>query len=165
MDELGQTPVFRISFVLTKIDTEDFNRTEVSKRINLIPSNTSGPVMSKGKFVCSPEIQEGSNDFIGLTILPSSQAPYPIMKHAYWEISLPEIACWTFEEALSQFVSLLQDKSGEIIKICEDFDLRADFLVRVFGELNYMPEIRLTPKSLTFLASINSSIEFAFYVD
>jgi len=158
-------PQIRPIFSLTKKDVEDFDRDAVTHRLAIVPSETSEPKLSKGTVNCGSNIQEISNEFIGLTILPAPSPPYQMMKHAHWSIQLPKIECWDLEEPLQKIEQILCGAEMEVRNVCEEYHLRADLILRVFAESNNMPELTIPSSSVSFWASMGVSIGFDFYLD
>lgn len=165
MRDSDYAPQIRPIFSLTKKDVEDFDRDAVTHRLAIVPSETSEPKLSKGTVKCGPNIQEISNEFIGLTILPAPAPPYQMIKHAHWSIELPKIESWCLEEPLQKVEQILYGTETEVRSVCDEYNLRADLILRVFAESNNMPELTIPSKSVSFWASMGVSIGFDFYLD
>ena len=158
-------PLLRPVFSLTKKDLDDFDREEVTHLLLITPTETSSPMLSKGKVVCGPNIQEISNELTGLTILPAVAPPYQMIKHAYWSIEMPKIESWCLEKPLKQLEHIFFGKESEVLHVCKKYNLSADLIVRVFAESNNMPELTIPSSSVSFWASMGVSIGFDFYFD
>lgn len=158
-------PQIRPIFSLTKKDVEDFDRDAVTHRLSIVPTETSGPKLSKGTVNCGPNIQEISKEFIGLSILPAPAPPYQMIKHAHWSIELPKIKCWDLEEPLQKVEQILYGTGTEVRSVCDEYNLRADLILRVFAESNNMAELTIPSSSVSFWASMGASIGFDFYLD
>lgn len=158
-------PLLRPIFLLTKKDIEDFDRDAVTQLLRLTPTDTRGPELSKGKIMCGPNIQEISSEMIGETIIPAPAPPYQSILHAYWTIELSKIPSWGLEEPLQQLEQMLRGKEAEICRVCEDYNLTADLIVRVFAESFNMPDLTIPNESVSFWASIGATIGFDFYLD
>lgn len=158
-------PKIRLLFLLTKKDCADFDRDDVTQRLCIIPSKASAPTLSKGRLSCDADIREIEREISGLTILPAASPPYQMLKHAYWSVELPKIECWELDEPLQKLEHILLGKESEVLHVCEDYNLSADLIVRVFAESNNMPDITIPCSSVSFWASMGVSIGFDFYLD
>ena len=158
-------PQIRPIFSLTNKDVEDFDRDAVTRRLAISPSETSEPKLSKGTVNCGPNIQEISKEFIGLSILPAPAPPYQMIKQAQWTIELPKIKGWDLEKPLQEIEQILDGTGTEVRSICDEYNLRADLILRVFAESSNMPELTIPSSSVSFWASMGVSIGFDFYLD
>ena len=162
---MNSIPQIRLIFVLTKKDSSDFDRDSVTRHLCINPSKTSAPIVSKGRLNCDVKIPEIEKEFSGLTILSSDSPPYKMIKHSYWSIELPKIESWDLRTPLQQLEKILIGKEHEILKVCRDYDLNADLIVRIFAKSQNMPELTISNDSLSFWTSIGASIGFDFYLD
>ncbi len=162
---MDSMPQIRLAFVLTKKDSADFDRDAVTERLCIKPSKESAPLLSKGKMKCSMDIDKLEKELSGITILPATAPPYQMLKHAYWSIELPRIKCWKLGEPLQQLEQMLLGKEAEVLYVCEDQNLSADLIIRVFAESNNMPELTIPSSSVSFWASMGVTIGFDFYLD
>ena len=158
-------PQIRLCFILTKNDSSDFDRWDVTRRLKITPSETSAPLLSKGKVFCDIDDSNDTDDLTGLTILKSSSPPYKMIKHAFWSVKFPKTECWELEYLLKNMEQLFCGKESDIRSVCEDYDLSADLIVRVFSESNAMPDLTISANSLAFWATMSASIGFDFYLD
>lgn len=165
MRDSNYSPQIRPIFSLTKKDVEDFDRDAVTHRLAIVPTETSEPKLSKGTVTCGPNIQEISKEFIGLSILPAPAPPYQMIKHAHWSIKLPKIKCWDLEEPLQKVEQILYGTEIKVRSVCDEYNLRADLILRVFADSNNMPELTIPSSSVSFWASMGVSIGFDFYLD
>lgn len=162
---MDKIPQIRLVFILTKNDSTDFDRDAVTQRLCIMPSKATAPTLSKGRLNCDMDIGEIENDLSGITILPASSPPYQMLKHAYWSFELPKIECWGLDEPLQQLEQILLGKESEVLRVCKEYNLSADLIVRVFAESNNMPELTIPNNSVSFWASMGVSIGFDFYLD
>ena len=158
-------PLIRSIFLLTKIDSSDFNRDDVTYRIGVQPTATSAPSLSKGK-LCNPfDIQRITEELQGITILCAENPPYPMLKHAYWSIETPKIECWNLKDSLQQLACVLHGKELEISEICNTYRLYADLIIQVFASSDNMPQLFISNEELKFWTSTGAKIGFDFYLD
>lgn len=162
---MENTPQIRLIFTLTKNDSNDFDRDDVTRRLGITPSKTSEPIVSKGKIFCESDIHEVECELPGITILPTEKLPYQMLLHAHWSVELPKIKCWELSEPLEQLEKLFMGKELDVLNVCKEYNLSADMIVRVFAESNNMPELRVDYSSLSFWASMGVSLNFDFYLD
>lgn len=162
---MDRIPQIRLVFALTKNDSTDFDRDAVTQRLCLTPSKTCGPMLSKGILYSDADIHEVERDLSGITILPAESPPYHMLKHAYWSVELPKMECWSLEEPLSRLEQILSGKECKILSVCEDYNLCADLIVRVFAKSNSMPELTISRSSVSYWASMGVTIGFDFYLD
>ena len=162
---MDRIPSIRLVFILTKNDITDFDRTAVSQRLRIIPTKTCAPALSKGKVSLNADINEVESELSGLTILRSESCPYQMIKHAYWSIELPQIECWGLDKPLQQIEQILLGKESEIQQLSQEYNLRADLIVRVFAKSNNMPELIIPHSGISFFSSLGTSISFDFYLD
>lgn len=158
-------PSIKLVLILTKRDTGEINHNAVSQHLGIMPSKISAPILSKAKLNCDAEICEVEKELSGITILPSASPPYQILKHAFWCVELPKIECWRAEESILQMEQMFKGKESKILQVCEEYNLSVDLIVQVFAERNNMPELKLSHKSISFWATIGTSISFDFYLD
>lgn len=162
---MEQTPKIRLVFSLTKNDNTDFNRNDVSLRLGITPSKSTAPTLGKGKLISEEDICEIESKLSDISILPAPAPPYQMLMHAHWDIEFPKIECFELEKPLQQLEDLLSGKGPAILQICNEYNLRADLIVRVFAEANNMPVLTLSNSSVSFWSSIGASIGFDFYLD
>lgn len=155
---MDRVPQVRIIFVLTKKNSDDFDYNAVTERLGIIPTEVSGPMLSKGKISCDRGMK-------GITVLPSQEAPYPFVKHAFWSIELPKTDSWSLDDPLHQMEGILAGKEMEIQRICKDYNLEAELVIRIFALSNSMPEIQIASDSISFWNNVGTSINFDFYLD
>lgn len=162
---MDSIPQIRLIFFLTKNDSTDFDRDGVTQRLHIMPTKSCSPTYSKGRLCCDADICEIEGELSGLTILPAPSSSYQILKHAYWSIELPKIECWGLDEPLQQLEQILLGRESEVLHVCEEYNLSADLIIRVFAESNHMPELAISSSSVSFWASMGASIGFDFYLD
>lgn len=163
--QMDKIPEIRLIFSLTKKDNTDFDRNDVTLRLGITPSRSSAPTLGKGKLISDGDIYEIENELSGISILPASSPPYQMLMHAHWDIEFPKIECFELEKPLQQLEELLSGKGPEILQVCNEYDLTADLMVRVFAEANNIPVLALSHSSISFWASMGVSIGFDFYLD
>lgn len=158
-------PRISISFILSKNDAEDFEHNRVTQCLGIIPTEFEGPHISKGKIISDFPKEESSNLLKSITVIPSNEPPYQFVKHAFWCVDFQEISTWSLDDAWLQIEKVLYGKEKVIQEVCEEYNLNASLLVRIFSEAYYIPEISFTKEKLSFLSSIGSDLEFDFCLD
>lgn len=157
-------PKIKLVFVLTKNDSADFDRTKITQCLDILPTTTAGPTVSKGSLNSSLSVEQLEKELPGLSIITSSQ-PYKILKHAHWSLEMPVIECSGIEEPLDNLKRLLYGKEFAILALCKNYNLSADLIVRVYAESNNMPDISISKDNIAFLSATEMSITFDFCLD
>lgn len=162
---MNRIPKIRLVFLLTKNDSVDFDRAAVTRLLGITPTNESAPILSKGRLSFDGSISDAQKELSGLTIIPASAQPYRMLKHAYWSLELPKIDCWELAEPLHKLEQFLTGKESKVLNVCGKYNLSADLIVGVFAESNAMPELTMPCESVSFWASMSTTVRFDFYLD
>lgn len=158
------TPRFKIEFCLIKNDGVDFDRDEVSNRLGISPTETAPPTLSRGRLYCD-DLATAKEELRGLTILSSDAPPYEFLKNAFWCVELNTGEGRSICEPLKELESLIAGSVDEIPKVCSDFGLFAEVILRIYCESNELPEMELPADVLSFFANIGASISFDLQLD
>ena len=153
------------SFSLVKKDGEDFDREAVTSCLNITPTESAPPVLSKGLLNSEENMETISADLPGITVFPADGPPYRYLKNAFWEIALPKRECWEIAEAIQDLEQNLRGKSTLVRKLCETFHLFAIVEIHIFAASNAMPVTELSQQDVAFWAGMGAQISFDFYLD
>ena len=150
---------FKIIFDLIKSDIQDFDRAEVTKRLNIKPTENDEPKLSKGKVNCD-NIKEANKEFVGFTILDGDAPPYKMIKHAFWTLELPKVYSLSVQEPINNLINLLSGKEKELVEICKEFALFARVIICINSNPDALPVLELPAYIISFFALINADVDF-----
>ena len=162
---MQRIPEIKINFYISKNDSEDFDRDNVTQQLKLSPTSTSQPRLSPGRVhtVTYEEAVEAMGD--GITVLPSAEPPYPFLIHAYWSVVLPRMQTWSLEEPLREMEALLRERVDTVCSICDLYNLRLTLIITVYADANNMPIISIPRGSVSFWSIMKTEFKFDFYLD
>lgn len=161
---MTKIPIFKIVFSLVKADVDDFERETLSKILNLIPTETSPPTLSKGRLYCN-NVADAQKELSGITVLVSDEQPYKMIKNAFWRIELPKVKSFCIEEPLEELKQIVLGKEEMIVKLCQDYNLFVDLAVNIYANSNNTPVMSLSAEDIFVLARIKASIHFDLHLD
>lgn len=169
MDDLG-LPEIGAVFILTKKDSTDFDRDAVSRRLGLIPTKSCPPTVSPGELLSEIDPAEFQREYSGLTVLPAAAPPYTIIKNAliknaFWSLELPRMHSWDMAAPLHRLEELLKGREKEVALLCEEYDLTAELILRVYAESNDLPVMTLPSESVSFWSKMGAGIQLDLYLD
>lgn len=152
-------------FILTKKDSADFDRNVVSRRLGIIPTKTCPPTVSPGKLLSEIDPAEFQREYSGLTVLPAAAPPYAMVKNACWCLELPRMHSWDVAAPLHRLEELLKGREEEVARLCKEYDLTAELILRVYAESNDLPVIALPSESVSFWSKMGAGIQLDLYLD
>lgn len=151
-------PLIKVVFLLTKKDEFDFDREKISQLLQIAPSRSSSPVLSKGTVRCDDN--HTSKDSIkGLTILKEGKQPYSLIINAFWSRDII-IKSWSLEDAMGKLAEELFGKEKMIVNICNENNLFASVIFRIYVTDENLPEISLSKESIDYLYSLGACVDF-----
>ena len=151
--------LFKLDCVLTKKDDSDFDRDSISSILNICPTETNPPVLSKGKMFCR-NIQEASKELKGITIIHSYEPPYKFIKNANWRFEIPK--CSNMDEALSRLKATLNGRENNFVDLCNQNNLHAELIITVYLKNGEVPNIYLSDDYISFFSALKVDICFNF---
>lgn len=162
---MERIPQISIILLLTKQDISDFDRNGVTQYLHIVPTETSEPKLGAGKVSYNSDMQEILSELKGVTMLPLSESTYQILKHAYWCLELKKIKSWKVEEALQKMEDIIKGKELQIKNVCQKYNLNSELIIRVYAELEEMPEISIVNSKIVYWAQLGVDVCFDFYMD
>lgn len=98
----------KYEIILTKKDTNDFDRDKVSSVLHLHPIYSEPPKLSKGKIYFDDFGAES-----GFTVIHQKNPPHCFIIHALWCYGKDGFN--TFDEAFSELVEIIDDKKTNLL--------------------------------------------------
>jgi len=80
-----------------------------------------------------------------------------------WSLEIKEENCIAVSLLFDKLIDILEEKSGVIRNICNDYNIEASFEVTIHCQDGDNPELVLTREIISFAASINAEISFDLY--
>lgn len=151
-------PLIKVVFLLRKKDEFDFDREKISQLLQIEPSKTSPPVLSKGTVRCNDNHTE-KDTFNGLTIVKEGTQPYSLIINAFWSRDII-LKSWSIEDAMDKLTEELFGKEKMIVDICNENNLFASVIFRIYVTDENLPEIYLSKKSIDYLYSLGACVDF-----
>lgn len=153
---MKESPVIKVEFLLTKKDEFDFDRDEVSRLLNILPSMTSPPRLSQGVVYCDDE--RNNDTFSGLTMVKTSEKTYSLIINAFWskEIVVEEGA---LEDAVCKLKEKLFDKEKLITEICRNNSLFVSIVFRIYVTNENLPEMSFSRESINYFNLLEACID------
>lgn len=145
----------KVEFYLIKKDTNDFDREEVSHILNIVPTYSSPPRMSKGKMRCN-DPREANGEYQCLTVIPSSKSPYEMVIHACWEFEIL-VQTNSLQFALEKLKSCLCEKEELIEIVCNKYNLVREVTFRIYSTKGTIPELFFSKENIEYLSRIGVS--------
>ncbi len=162
---MGRIPQIGLMFLLTKQDSNDFDRDAVSQKLHIVPTETSEPQVSEGKVNSNSNIQDIVSKLKGISLFPLSESSYQVLKHAYWCLDLFKINSWCLEEVLQKMEAIFQGKEVQVKDLCEMYNLKAELIIRIYADCAKMPEVSIVNEKVKYWAQMGVDICFDFYLD
>lgn len=152
-------PQLRIIFCLTKKDESDLDFDFISEKLNLTPTETSSPSLSKGRINCKSD-NYSLEELNGLTLIANENSSYQILKNAFWSLESDVSYSWSFDELLHWLKIQLFGKEEQIIKLCKEKNLFVSLIMKVKTKSNNLPELSFSNQNIKFISSIGASMQF-----
>ena len=152
---MKKAQTIKVEFHLVKNDMNDFDREEVSRILNIVPTYSSHPRISKGKMCCN-DLEKVNREFQGLTIIQSSESPYNIVIHACWEFEIL-VQTNSLQLALEKLKSCLCGKEELLERVCSEYNLTKEVIFRIYSKKAMMPELFLSKEDVKYLNHIGVS--------
>ena len=133
--------------------------------MGLLPTRSYPPTPSRGRLYSEEEFETLSKDLEGLTLTPTGERSYTILKNACWTYETEKIKSWSLMEVMDGFMPLLAGKADRIPMLCGQFGLAAGLIIRLYGTATAMPEFELSNSTLLFWASAGVNITVDFCLD
>ena len=146
-------PIISATLIFIKNDCFDMDCQEMSKRLNITPTNFWPARISPGKLLINdrnideyrlhPQFEEG------LTLVaPICEGRFMI--HSSWSYRTEEIRSWEIADALEMLESVFAGKEETVKNACAELHLSAKVIVDIQTEAPDLPEITLSAQSIAF---------------
>ena len=151
-------PLIKVEFLLTKKDELDFDREKISQLLQITPSRSSPPILSKGTVRCD-DYRTTKDAFKGITIVNEGNQPYPLIINASWSKEII-ISTWSIEDAMCKLIEELFGKEKIIVDVCKENNLFVSVIFRIYVTDEIFPELSFSKESIDYLCSLGACVDF-----
>lgn len=139
MDSL---PYIKASFV---IEGKDLDLKQLTKEIDIVPTETRGI------------------DDWPRAIKNNLNLPEELQPRCVWCICQKEDLCKQVELLVNKIISQLEGKEQKILEFCKRKNLKKSLNITIHGEVMNLPEIVLSPNSVSYFGKLEVEIGFDIY--
>ena len=155
MKKRNKTSV-KYEIVLTKRDTDDFDRDKVSNVLNLQPIYSEAPRVSKGKVY----FKDFGTDSKNFTVIHQEQSPHPFIIHACWGYGRGGFD--DFNETLLDVEKIVVSRKQEFTELCALENLSLSLSIIVSSKGREIPFLALSQDQISLFASVGLSVDMRF---
>ena len=152
----------KIVFSLTKKDSADMDCDVITNALGITPTKISPPKISRGRISKEYSKEEIERDMPWCTIISGDSLYHKYIVNGAYSFESPEMNSIWVDQCLNQFEKSFEDKDQVISRICEEYGMYADLIIKLYGPKKNFPYLEIPKESVEFWGKAGASIRFEF---
>lgn len=140
--KINKFPRIKVDFI---IEENNLDLEKLTKAINIFPTETR------------------NIDDWPKTIKNSPEIPEELQPRYVWCISQEENLCRQVEIPINRIIVQIKGKEREIYEFCKKNNLKKSLCITVHAETMYLPEMVLSPFTISYFGKLETEIGFDIY--